>query len=36
MPATLGRGSTARIGIAYNLVSATKADMDVSLMTWNW
>lgn len=36
VPAAIGRGSNARVAIAYNLVTAQRADMDVSIMTWNW
>jgi hypothetical protein len=36
VPPAIGRGSNARVAIAYNLVTAQRADMDVSIMTWNW
>lgn len=36
VPNTIARGQNVPIGIEYNLVSENEAQMELSLMSWNW
>ena len=36
MPNTIARGQSVPVGIEYNLVSEQQAEMELSLMSWNW
>lgn len=36
MPNTLAKGNNANINIEYNLVSEPQAQLELSLMSWNW